>query len=151
MTATIRKHGLLCLALALVISSGCATSVRRTPYNSFTAGGYPPAALETVVSDMAAQLAATYPPGRVSLFIGREDGLAEAFGTALEDKLRLKGFTMATDDLYANITVAYVFDRLDNVSWYSRLSASDGLLVTKVWRETKGGGLVGEPSVRRRP
>lgn len=137
-----KKLGLLALSLLL---SACAMTGGQ---NSYTAGGYPPAALEAVAGDLASQLAAAYPPGRVSLYIAPEDGQAEAMGQALESRLRLKGFTIAAKESEASVTVTYVFDRLGDGAWYSKLAASDGLLVTRVWRETKG-GLVGGTPVKR--
>ncbi len=127
----------------IIFLSGCLAHSAKV--GSYVAGDYPAASVELVAEDMADALAAAYPPGRVSIFIG---GGESALGAAMDAALRSRGFTLAADELGANVTVTYVFDRLGGNMWYSRLSVSDGLTVTRTWRQS-GENFIAEASARR--
>lgn len=131
--------------LMLLFLPGCVMTGSRAGTFSYLAPDYPPVAIETVAEDMADSLAGAYPPGRVTLFI---DSAADELGAAFDSALRSRGFTLAADQLGAALTVTYVFDRLDETLCYSRFSVSDGLTVTRIWRQS-GDSLIAEASSRK--
>ena len=129
---------MLCLALAVLIGvvSGCAANAGRAGgLNSFLAGGCPAAAVSQVADDLAASLAEVYPPGHTSLYLKQIGGHNDTLGPAFDQALRSRGFVMATEPGSRALTVAYVLDRVDEATWYSRLSLSSGLIIARTYRQ----------------
>lgn len=130
------RNMLLPLVLSLAFLSACAGGHSRAGVlNSFVAADYPASAETLVAADLAAGLAEVYPPGRTNLHLKSAGAKLDPFGETLENALRTRGFTLLPEASSKGATVAYVFDRLDKTSWYSRVSLSDGLIMTRVYRQ----------------
>ncbi len=126
---------ILC-ALCVSVAGGCSLhSAPVLPGNSYLAEKYPAGSITAVAEHLAETLAASYPPGHTALFIEGSGSDQDALGPALEASLRAKGFTVTPDREYSRaLALVYVLDRLDEESWYSRLTLSDGLSVARTWR-----------------
>jgi hypothetical protein len=124
---------IMLIALMLVgMAGGC--SLRSVAQgNSYLGEEYPVASINTVAEHLAETLAAAYPPGHTVLFIEEIGNKHDELGPALESSLRARGFTILPDNSSPALTLAYVLDRLDDEIWYSRISLSDGLLLTRTW------------------
>lgn len=130
-TATV----ILCLAM-LAVMTGCAfRSGRIGAGNSYLAEGYPAQALNTVAEHLADTLSSIYPPGHTTFHLQQSQNLNE-LSPAIETALRSRGFTLMPDKDDQALTLVYVLDRVDEETWYSRLTISDGLVLTRTWRLT---------------
>ena len=123
------------ILMALVLSSvvGCASRAHRLG-SSFWPEEFPAAAVPTVADHLADLMVANYPPGYTVLFLALSDNPKDELGPALETALRSRGFTLAPEKGGAALSIHYVLDRLDDETWYSRLTVSDGLSLTRTWR-----------------
>jgi hypothetical protein len=101
-----------------------------------------------VAEHLAETLAAAYPPGHTALFIEGSGSKHDELGPAIESSLRARGFTIMPDNGAPALTLAYVLDRLDDEIWYSRITLSDGLLLTRTWH-LMGGSLEMEAATSR--
>jgi hypothetical protein len=112
----------LLLLLVMVCVSGCAS---RGSYGSF-AGPLPEqAAINSIAEDAVSILTEMYPPGHTSLRVlpAKTDN---GFAPALENGLRVKGFTVAATESADAVTVAYTLDMLEGkAAWYLRLQVAD--------------------------
>lgn len=129
---------IVCLVLVLLAGSvnGCAANAGRAGHlNSFLAGGCPPAAVAQVADDLAASLAEIYPPGHTSLYLKQTGGRHDTLGPAFDQALRSRGFVLAAAPSAKSLTVAYILDRVDETTWYSRLSLSSGLTIARTYQQ----------------
>lgn len=125
------------LIMGLAVFSGCAASSGKTGrLNSFLGGGYPPSAVSLVADDLADALAGVFPPGHTSFHLKHTGTQSDPLGSALEQALRSRGFSINAESGSKALTVAYVLDRVDEETWYSRLSVSSGLTITRTYSQS---------------
>lgn len=123
------------MILSLGMAGGCSSrSGRFLDGNSYLGEEYPVNSINTVAEHLAETLAASYPPGYTTLFLQRSDGQQDELGLAIESALRSRGFTLMPEKDDQALILVYVLDRLDEETWYSRLTVSDGLVLTRTWR-----------------
>lgn len=126
------------VAVSPLVAAGCASRQSLHPLNSFVAEDYPAATVNALASRTASTLAEIYPPGHTSIFLNPSANPKDELYAALEQALRAKGFKMASEKSGQALTAAYVLDRLDDESWYMRLTVSDGLSMARAYRLTEG-------------
>jgi hypothetical protein len=113
---------------------------------SFSAEGVTPKQEAVIAEDAAGKLADAYPPGRTALHL--ELSKSEHFNTALEDRLRERGFRLEAAGGSGVLAVAYTLDAIKDEPgvWYLNVKASDGFSFSRVYAlgpETKpDGGMV---------
>ena len=113
----------LILVASLMLVSGCAlNSGRPGQFNSFLAGGCPAASISLVADQLAGSLAESYPPGHTSIYLKQTGVPLDNLGPAFEQALRSRGFTLVSEPSAKALTVTYVLDRLDDSTWYTRLT-----------------------------
>ena len=128
---------MLMLIAALATVCGCASrSGRLTTGSSYLGDAYPANAINTVAEYLAETLTAAYPPGYTTFFLQPSASLQDELAPAIDAALRVRGFTLASEQNDQAVTVVYVLDRIDEETWYSRLSVSDGLVITRTWHLT---------------
>lgn len=140
----------LILALSLVVllmalASGCAGSKRLK--SSFWPENFPSEAVAGVAEHLADLMVANYPPGYTTFHLTQTGEAKDELGPALETALRSRGFTLAPEKGGQTLTVSYVLDRVDDAAWYSRITVSDGLSITRTWSWT-GDALVMEAATK---
>jgi len=129
----------LCLGLLL---AGCAPR----HVGSFSAEGITPKQETVIAEDAAGKLADAYPPGRTVLHL--ELSKSGHFNTALEGRLRERGFRLEAAGGSGVLSVAYTLDVIKDEPgvWYLHVKASDGFSFSRVYAlgpETKpDGGMV---------
>lgn len=145
MTRPLMIISLLMLAV-MAVTPGCARKVPLSP--SYQAEGCSPAWIEMLAEHLGDELAAVFPPGHTNLFLQQTGKLEDAFGPALDQALRSRGFTMmaaeADDDA---LTLVYVLDRIEPEVWYTKLAFSNGMTLTRLYR-AKGEALLIEGGAR---
>lgn len=125
---------ILCLAM-LAVMAGCASrSGRFGADNSYLAEEYPAQALTTVAEHLADTISSIYPPGHTTFFLSQSLNPNDELGPAIETALRARGFTLVPEKDEQTLALVYVLDRVDEETWYSRLTISDGLALTRTWR-----------------
>lgn len=125
---------LICLIMVVAFITGCAGGYGRAgKLNSFLAGGCPASAVSMVADDLASRLAESYPPGHTRIHLKQTGSHSDALGTAFEQALRSRGFAISAESGPKVLTVAYVMDRIDEATWYSRLSVSTGLIISRTY------------------
>ena len=125
---------ILCAAM-LTAMAGCASrSGRFAAGSSYLAEEYPAQALTTVAEHLADTISSIYPPGHTTFFLNQSHNPNDELGPAIETALRARGFTLAPEKDEQTLTLVYVLDRVDEESWYSRLTISDDLVLTRTWR-----------------
>jgi hypothetical protein len=134
-----KKLFMVILTAVMLVSLGmaCGCSFRSGRFlagNSYLGEEYPANSINTVAEHLAETLAASYPPGYTALFLKQSGGREDVLGPALESALRSRGFTLLPEPGEQTLTLVYVLDRLDEVFWYSKLTVSDGLALTRTWR-----------------
>jgi hypothetical protein len=84
---------------------------------------------------MADSLSDIFPPGHTTLFIeaASPDSGENALGAAFDQYLRARGFVIAPEPSEQALTVAYALDQVDEKTWYTRLSVSDGLVLARTY------------------
>jgi hypothetical protein len=138
---------LLTAALLMALAGGCAGSKRLK--DSFWPENFPAEAVAAVSEHLADLMAANYPPGYTNFYLAQTGDTKDELGPALETALRSRGFTLAPEKGGQALTVSYILDRVDDVTWYSRLSVSDGLSLTRTWSWSwAGDSLVMEAATR---
>ena len=124
---------ILCVAM-LGVLVGCASrSGRFGADNSYLAEEYPAQALTTVAEHLADTISSIYPPGHTTFFLHQSNSPQDELGPAIETALRARGFTLVPEKDEQTLTLVYVLDRVDEEAWYSRLTISDGLVLTRTW------------------
>ena len=122
--------------LAAFIMGGCASGANRLGgLESFMGAGFPEASMATVADHLAESLAEFYPPGHTSLYLKQTGHQGDTLGSVLESALRARGFTVTAEPTAKALTVAYVLDRLDSETWYTRLTVSSGLTLARTYRQ----------------
>ena len=124
--------GSLFIFLLAVVLTACGPRASRS--KSFLAEARPAGAAAAVAEDLAQSLATAYPPGYTVLFLSQIGLPQDELGPALETALRLRGFALAPDAGGEALTVAYVLDQVDEATWYSKLSISDGLIIARAYQ-----------------
>ena len=121
---------------------------------SFSAEGITPKQETVIAEDAAGKLADAYPPGRTALHL--ELSKSEHFNTALEDRLRERGFRLEAAGGSGVLSVAYTLDAIKDEPgvWYLNVKASDGFSFSRVYSlgpDTKpDGGMVQTESPEKR-
>ena len=136
----------LLLLVSLVMVGGCASRSHRLGA-SYCSEEFPAEAVSVVAEHLADIMVANYPPGYTSFFLAQTDNPKDELASVLEAALRSRGFALAAEKNGQVLTINYVLDRADDEVWYSRLSVSDGLSLTRTWRWT-GDSLVMEAATR---
>ncbi|MDR1922631.1 MAG: hypothetical protein LBS31_12955, partial [Candidatus Adiutrix sp.] len=121
-------------ALAALGLNGCALSGSGRAGHSFVASGYPAAAEAVVAEALAEELAGLFPPGHTAVYLKPAGSGSETLGQAIDQALRSRGFTVVPAPSGEALSVAYVLDRLDEETWYSRLSLSGGAVIARVYQ-----------------
>jgi len=104
----------------------------QTGLVSYTAETFPPYACRTFAIDIVERLEATYPPGKTLIYLsGQGEGV---LALALEDQLRLKGFSLSPEQGPAALTVAFTTDQLDVDAFYFVVNLSDGHRFARVYK-----------------
>ena len=142
----VRFTALVLLALAFSLLTGCAARTFK-PSNSFQAEGCPPAGIEVVANHLSDELAGLYPPGHTTLYLHQSADPKDTLGPAFDQALRSRGFIMAAELRGQALTLAYVLDRIDQETWYTKLTISNGLTLTRTY-QTKGDSFVIEGGAR---
>jgi len=141
------KRAICLLLLAgLVMTGGCASRSHRLGA-SYCSEEFPAEAVPAVAEHLADVMVASYPPGYTSFFLAQTENPKDELAQALEASLRSRGFALAAEKNGQILTINYVLDRADDEVWYSRLSVSDGLSLTRTWSWT-GDSLVMESATR---
>ena len=91
------------LAMIMVGLAGCATTGQSTTYGNFTQS-VPAALNQTMADDAAKQLVAVYPPASTQLDL--QHATQDAFGVALVELLRIKGYAVSEFKPAAQVTAA---------------------------------------------
>lgn len=135
------RISMIALWLGLLLA-GCAPR----HIGSFSAEGVTPKQEAVIAEDAAGKLADKYPPGRTALYL--ESSKSGHFNTALEGRLRERGFRLEAAGGSGALTVAYTLDAIKDEPgvWYLHVKASDGFSFSRVYAlgpETKpDGGMV---------
>jgi uncharacterized lipoprotein YajG len=124
---------LLFVLLAVGLFTGCAARPFK-PSNSFQAEGCPTAAIEVVANHLSDELAALYPPGHTTLYLHQSVDPKDTLGPAFDQALRSRGFIMAAEPRGQALTLAYVLDQIDPETWYTKLTISNGLTLTRTYQ-----------------
>lgn len=128
-----RFTALMVMVLSFCLFTGCAARSFK-PSNSFQAEGCPPAGIEVVANHLAGELAGLYPPGHTTLYLHQSADPKDTLGLAFDQALRSRGFIMAAEPRGQALTLAYVLDRIDQETWYTKLTISNGLTLTRTYQ-----------------
>ena len=144
MTRPLMIISFLLLAL-MAVAPGCARKVPLSP--SYQAEGCSPAWVEMLAEHLGDELAVVFPPGHTTLFLRQAEKPEDAFGPALDQSLRSRGFTLEADADEDALTLVYVLDRIEPEVWYTKLAFSNGMTLTRLYR-AKGETLLIEGGAR---
>lgn len=125
-------NGSFVIFLLVAILTACGPKLNLS--KSFLAEERPIGAATAVAEDLAQSLAAVYPPGHTTLFLSQTGLPQDELGPALETALRALGFALAPEAGGEAQTVTYVLDQVDDSTWYSKLSVSDGLTIARTYQ-----------------
>lgn len=121
------------ISAVLLVSALCACSSGKTgAFKSYVASSFPASLEARIAEDLADELAGIYPPGHTSLHLALA-GTSDNLGQSLEQSLRVRGFSIADSPGSGVKTVAYVLDKIEDSYWYTRLTVSGGLVVTRTY------------------
>ncbi|MDL2260606.1 hypothetical protein LJB99_07060 [Deltaproteobacteria bacterium OttesenSCG-928-K17] len=81
---------------------------------------------------MADSLIEYFPPGHTSVFLNMA-AEPDDFGPAFDSALRSRGFVIASEPSDQALTISYTLDQVDEITWYTRLSVSGGLVITRTY------------------
>lgn len=118
------------LVLTLFAAGGCAA--RSGSMASFVTKNYPADQTTHLVDRLAGSLAEIFPPGHTSVFLNMA-AEPDDFGPAFDSSLRSRGFVIASEPSGQALAVSYILDQIDEQTWYTRLSVSGGLVITRTY------------------
>lgn len=116
--------------LTLIIAGGCAG--RSGSMASFVTKTYPADQAVHLADRMADSLVEIFPPGHTSVFLNMATE-PDDFGPAFDSALRSRGFVIVSEPSDQALTLSYTLDQVDELTWYTRLSVSGGLVITRTY------------------
>lgn len=126
-----QKFLALCvLILSLAVVGGCAD--RSGNMASFVTKTYPTDQASLLADRMADNLIEFFPPGHTSVFLNMAVE-PDDFGPTFDSALRSRGFVIASEPSDQALTLSYTLDQVDELTWYTRLSVSGGLVITRTY------------------
>ena len=118
------------LALTLALAAGCAVA-GRGGMKSFTSESFPVWSGSAVVEDVVERIYSAYPPGRTALFLTGDDD----FARALENALRKRGYSLASEAGMEALSLTWRLDRLGDGVWGLIVKLTDGYSFSRVYQD----------------